>query len=138
MAGIRRSPFIYRGTQFPSQYQGSYFFADYAQNWVERLTLDANGNVTGVFNFEPPNGSPDGPYGDIVYLCEVRTGLLLRRPRLLGHHRRGRGARSGGSGSSVPPTCRRSRSPAPSPPKGPPPLVVTFSSLGTSDPEGLP
>ncbi len=49
--------FVYHGTQFPSSYQGSYFFADYAQNWIKRLTFDANGNVNGVFNFEPANGA---------------------------------------------------------------------------------
>ena len=53
--------FVYHGTQFPSSYQGSYFFADYAQNWIKRLTFDANGNVNGVFNFEPANGAADGP-----------------------------------------------------------------------------
>ena len=62
--------FVYHGTQFPSSYQGSYFFADYAQHWIKYLTFDANGNVSGVFNFEPPDGSTDGPYGDIVYLTE--------------------------------------------------------------------
>ena len=62
--------------QFPSRYQGSYFFADYAQNWIKRLTFDANGNVNGVFNFEPPDGSVDGPYGDIVYLTEGPDGAL--------------------------------------------------------------
>ena len=60
----------------PAAYQGSYFFADYAQNWIKRLTFDANGNVNGVFNFEPPDGSPDGPYGDIVYLTEGPDGAL--------------------------------------------------------------
>ena len=68
--------FVYRGSQFPAKYQGSYFFADYAQNWIKRLTLDARGEVTGVFNFEPPDGSPDGPYGDIVSLCEGPDGAL--------------------------------------------------------------
>ena len=68
--------FVYHGTQFPSSYQGSFFFADYTQNWIRRLTLDANGNVTGVFNFEPADGSVDGPYGDIVYLTEGPDGAL--------------------------------------------------------------
>ena len=68
--------FVYHGTQFPSSYQGSYFFADYAQNWIKRLTFDANGNVNGVFNFEPANGAADGPYGDIVYLTEGPDGAL--------------------------------------------------------------
>ena len=67
---------MYHGTQFPSGYQGSYFFADYTQNWIKRLTFDANGNVTGVFNFEPADGSVDGPYGDIVYLTEGPDGAL--------------------------------------------------------------
>ena len=49
--------FVYHGTQFPSSYQGSYFFADYTQNWIKRMTFDASGNVTGVFNFEPIDGS---------------------------------------------------------------------------------
>ena len=47
-------------TQFPSAYEGSYFFADYAQNRIKRLTFDANGNVNGVFNFEPPTALPMG------------------------------------------------------------------------------
>ena len=68
--------FVYHGTQFPATYQGSYFFADYTQNWIRRLTFDANGNVTGVFNFEPANGAVDGPYGDIVYLTEGPDGAL--------------------------------------------------------------
>ena len=37
---------------------------------LKRLTFDANGNVNGVYNFEPLDGSVDGPYGDIVKLIE--------------------------------------------------------------------
>ena len=44
--------FVYRGTQFPSEYRGSYFFADYTQHWIKRLTLNSSGTaVTGVYNF---------------------------------------------------------------------------------------
>jgi hypothetical protein len=57
--------FVYHGTQFPAQYQGSYFFADYTQNWIKRLT-DATRNVT-VFNFEPARRRGRWPYGDIVH-----------------------------------------------------------------------
>ena len=39
--------FVYRGGNFPAQYQGSYFYGDYVQNWLKRLTFDAGGNVTG-------------------------------------------------------------------------------------------
>ena len=68
--------FVYHGTQFPSSYRGAYFYADYAQNWIRGLRFDANGAVTGTFNFEPPNGAADGPYGDIVYLAEGPDGAL--------------------------------------------------------------
>jgi len=60
----------------PSTYQGSYFFADYTQIGSAGFTFDANGAVNGVFNFEPADGSLDGPYGDIVYLTEGPDGAL--------------------------------------------------------------
>ena len=66
---------MYHGTQFPSTMQGNYFFADYARRWIKRLTFDANGNVSGVFNFEPISGNPKSA-GDIVYLTEGPDGAL--------------------------------------------------------------
>jgi glucose/arabinose dehydrogenase/PKD repeat protein len=130
--------FVYHGDQFPSSYKGSYFFADYTQNWIRRLTFDSNGNVNGVFNFEPPNGSVDGPYGDIVYLTEGPDGALyyvdlgysdisgtfgvskIRRIRYI-------------SGNQAP-TASASANPT----SGPSPMTVNFSSAGSSDPEGQP
>ena len=32
---------VYRGSQFPSEYRGSYFFGDYVQNTIRRLKFDA-------------------------------------------------------------------------------------------------
>jgi glucose/arabinose dehydrogenase/PKD repeat protein len=128
--------FVYHGDQFPSSYKGSYFFADYTQNWIKRLTFGANGQVTGVFNFEPPDGRNDGPYGDIVYLVEGPEGALyyldlgysdisgtfgiskLRRIRFI-------------SGDQ-PPVAAADATPK----SGPAPLTVNFSSAGSSDPEG--
>jgi glucose/arabinose dehydrogenase len=130
--------FVYRGSQFPASYQGSYFFADYTQNWIRRLTFDANGNVTGVANFEPANGAVDGPYGDIVYLAEGPDGALyyvdlgysdiggtfgvskIRRIRFLQ--------------SNQAPVALASANPT----SGPVPLTVSFSSAGSVDPEGQP
>jgi glucose/arabinose dehydrogenase/chitodextrinase len=125
---------------FPSGMEGDYFFGDYAQNWIKRLTLDANGNATGTFNFEPADGTVDGPYGDIVYLIEGPDGSLYYID--LGF--------SDGTGTGD----RKSRvhriqylksnqapiaiAQATSPASGPPPLSVTFSSAGSRDPEGLP
>jgi glucose/arabinose dehydrogenase len=130
--------FVYHGNQFPSSYVGSYFFADYTQNWIRRLTLDASGNVTGVFNFEPADGSVDGPYGDIVYLTEGPDGAIYYVD--LGY--------SDISGTFGVSKIRRIRyvqsNQAPvamvaaNPTSGPVPLAVSFSSAGTFDPEGQP
>ena len=60
----------------PRLLRGNFFFADYAQNWIKRLTFDAGGAVNGVYNVEPIDGTPDGPTGDIVYLIEGPDGAL--------------------------------------------------------------
>ena len=129
--------FVYHGTQFPSSYQGSYFFADYTQNWIKRLTFDANGNVNGVFNFEPANGAVDGPYGDIVYLTEGPDGALY-------YVDLGYSDISGTFGVSKirrisyvqsEPAADRGIAAA-TPTRAPAPLTVNFSSAGSSDPEG--
>ena len=129
--------FVYHGSQFPSAYQGSFFFADYAQNWIKRLTLDAAGNVTGAYNFEPIDGAADGPTGDIVYMTEGPDGALyyvdlgysdttdtagiskIRRIRFI-------------NGGNQPPVAVAAANPT----SGPPPLSVSFSSAGSTDPEG--
>jgi glucose/arabinose dehydrogenase/PKD repeat protein/fibronectin type 3 domain-containing protein len=130
--------FIYRGSQFPAEYQGNYFYADYAQNWIRRLTLDAAGNVTGSFNFEPSDGSLDGPYGDIVDLTQGPDGALY-------YVDLGYSDTTGQTGISK---IRRIRfvsndqSPivvsSAQPTEGQPPLTVMFSTAGTLDPEGEP
>jgi PKD repeat protein len=130
--------FIYHGSQFPAQYRGSYFFADYAQNWIRRLTFDASGNVSGTFNFEPPNGAVDGPYGDIVYLTEGPDGALyyvdLGYSDTTGQTGVSKIRRIRFISDNAPPTV----SAAASPTEGSAPLTVSFSSAGSRDPEGQP
>lgn len=130
--------FVYHGTQFPSSYQGSYFFADYTQNWIKRLTFDANGAVSGVFNFEPANGAADGPYGDIVYLTEGPEGALyyldLGYSDISGTFAVSKVRRISFINSDLPPIVQAAASPT----DGSTPLVVNFSSAGSSDPEGKP
>ena len=122
----------------PAAYQGSYFFADYAQNTIKRLTFDANGNVNGVFNFEPANGAPDGPTGDIVYLTQGPEGALyyidLGVSDTTGQIGVSKIRRISFVGSNQPPVAQASANPT----SGPTPLVVNFSSAGSSDPEGQP
>jgi glucose/arabinose dehydrogenase len=130
--------FVYHGTQFPSSYEGSFFFADYAQNWIKRLTVDTSGSVTDVFNFQPPDGTPDGPYGSITQLTEGPDEALyyldigyddvtktLATPKL----RRIRYVQT-----NLPPSAVSSADVA----SGQTPLTVNFSSAGSADPEGQP
>ena len=130
--------FVYHGSQYPASYQGSYFFADYTQNWIRRLTFDAQGNVNGVFNFEPADGSVDGPYGDIVYLTEGPDGALyyvdLGYSDISGQFGISKIRRIRFVQSNLPPTAIASVNPA----QGPVPLTVNFSSAGSVDPEGQP
>ncbi|HZN78626.1 MAG TPA: PQQ-dependent sugar dehydrogenase, partial [Mycobacterium sp.] len=128
--------FVYHGTQFPSSYQGSYFYADYAQHWIKRLTFGANGNVTGAFNFEPTDGSPDGPFGDIVWLTEGPEGALYYVD--LGFQLGGNGAGAVRRISYVSTNQAPLAAASAAPTTGPKPLTVTFSSAGSSDPEGTP
>jgi len=132
------SGFVYRGNQFPSSYQGSYFFADYTQNWIKRLTFDANGNVNGVFNFEPADGTVDGPYGDIVDLTEGPDGALyyldLGYSDVGGTFGISKLRRIQYNQDNLPPVVQASATPT----EGANPLTVTFSSVGSSDPEGQP
>jgi glucose/arabinose dehydrogenase/PKD repeat protein len=130
--------FVYHGTAFPASYQGSYFFADYTQNWIRRLTFDASGNVSGVFNFEPPDGSADGPYGDIVDLAEGPDGALyyvdLGYSDIGGTFGVSKIRRIKYVQSNQSPVAVASANPI----SGPTPLDVSFSSAGSSDPEGQP
>jgi uncharacterized repeat protein (TIGR01451 family) len=131
--------FIYRGSQYPAQYVGSYFFADDPPNRIRRLTFGANGSVNGVFDFfGPPSGGLDGSYGDVVYLTEGPDGALyyvdsgysdvtpttgvgrIRRIRYISN--------------DLPPTSVVSASVT----EGPAPLAIDFSSGGSADPEGVP
>ncbi|MEK7317429.1 MAG: LamG-like jellyroll fold domain-containing protein, partial [Candidatus Eisenbacteria bacterium] len=129
--------FIYQGGNFPSEYQGNYFFADYAQNWIKRLTFDESGNFLDALDFEPPDGTADGPYGDFTKLLQGPDGALyyvdigfndVHEPNEATIRR----IRYGTSNS--PPVAVADAAPR----SGLAPLVVAFSSAGSLDPEGQP
>jgi glucose/arabinose dehydrogenase/chitodextrinase len=134
--------FVYHGNglsgAFPAGFEGNYFFGDYAQNWIRRLTFDGSGNVSGMNYFEPQNDVLDGPYGDVVYLTEGPDGSLYYID--LGYSdtsgtfgtskiRRIRYQQSNQSPTAVAGSDVTS---------GPTPLTVSFNSNGSSDPEGQP
>jgi len=130
--------FIYRATQFPSIYRGNYFYADYAQNWIKRVTFDTSGTITGNLFFEPINGSLDGPYGDIVDLKVGPDGSLYYLDIALDNNGNQTGLGSVHkisyfSGNQPPTISSASAEPA----SGSAPLDVTFSGAA-SDPENDP
>jgi glucose/arabinose dehydrogenase len=56
-------------SQFPSQYRGSYFFADYCSGWIRRLDPGDNNSVTGFASgFEYPVDLQVGPDGALYCL----------------------------------------------------------------------
>jgi glucose/arabinose dehydrogenase len=126
---------VYRGTNFPADYRGDFFFGDYAQNWIKRITFDATGNVTQVRNFVPPDGSLDGPYGDIVDFAEGPDGSLWYVDNgPFAANNAGAIRRIRNVNANQPPSAVAAANPT----VGPAPLAVTFSSAGSSDPEGRP
>ena len=128
---------VYRGSQFPSEYYGSYFFGDYVQHWIRRAKFDGSGNVSQVMSFWPSDGSldnlamgdpvkfvegPDGAlyYVDIGFFGDTQNPAAIRRIRyVIGNQQ---------------PVATASATPT----SGQAPLPVTFSSAGSSDPEGAP
>jgi glucose/arabinose dehydrogenase/chitodextrinase len=123
---------VYRGTQFPSEYQGSLFIADYAQNILRRVKFDGSGNLTQVMSFWPANGQVDqaAAVGDPVKIVEGPDGALYYVD--IGF----------GPGSENPASIRRIRwvlgSQPPvavasaTPTIGQAPLPVSFSSAGST------
>lgn len=120
---------FYSGTSYPDKYRGALFFADYARLFIKYLTFDAKGAPT-VHEFAKEVGSNlgavqliTGPDTNIyaVYLdLKTRTGALRRfRPII---------------GPNNPPIAKASAGPL----TGVAPLVVSFSSVGSSDPDGQP
>jgi glucose/arabinose dehydrogenase/PKD repeat protein len=126
---------VYRGSQFPSEYYGSYFFGDYVQNWIKRITFGTDGSLAAVLDFEPADGSTDGPMGDPVKLIEGPDGSLyyvdlgfndahVPNPAAIRRIRY--------TISNLPPQALATATPI----NGLPALDVSFSSAGSSDPEG--
>lgn len=114
--------FVYRGSLFPSSYQGVYFFGDYTKKFIRYLTLDAGGNtVTGDFDFDMDSGS-------VIFLGEGLDGAIYyttysgKVQRIVYD-----------SGNLAPTITSKSATPT----SGPAPLQVTFDAT-VNDPEGDP
>ena len=135
--------FIYRGSEFPPEYQGNYFFVDYAQNWIRRLTFTDSSltEVNRMLFVDPPDGAlDDASVGDPVDIKQGPDGWIYYIDFDYSH-------RPDHGKDPSPAAIRRIRFASNQPPVvvisanptiGAAPLAVHFSSDGTSDPEADP
>ena len=74
---------FYTGTTYPAQYQGAYFYGDYAQGFLRSLRVDADQRLVPdsvadfATNVSAPVDIEMGPDGDLYYLS-IETGTLYR------------------------------------------------------------
>ena len=71
---------FYSGVNYPAEYQGAYFYGDYARNVIEWAQISAGHTVqSGPFTFEDAAGGPVdfeiGPDSDLYYLS-IATGEI--------------------------------------------------------------
>lgn len=125
---------VYRANAFPAAYHGNVFFGDYANRWIRRAVIDANGAVQSVQSFlaAPEAGTvvdlEVGPDGALYY---VTIGVAWTgAPDVAALHR----ISYSGSGNQ-PPIAVASATPQQG---ATAPLVVQFSSAGSLDPDGGP
>ena len=110
---------FYTGSVFPSQYAGSYFFGDYAKNWIHNYNP-----TTGVeTNFSTGSVAPDAivqaPDGSLYWVSHGPSG--------------GGGAIYHITYTNHAPTAVAAATSATT---GTAPLTVNFSGTGSSDPDG--
>ena len=77
---------IYRGTQFPEEYQGALFYGDYTRRFIRYLTFDPAG-ITGSHAFEPEAAevaairfSDDGSLYFAAFNGQIRRIVYLDQP----------------------------------------------------------
>jgi glucose/arabinose dehydrogenase len=113
------------GTAYPAQYANTFFFGDYAQNWIKQMKVSTSGAFLSVSDFASSTDSTNGPVEFItgpegnIYFIAIYTGEVKRITHTLGNRR---------------PIVAMSGSPL----SGLAPLTVNFSSAGTNDPDGNP
>jgi glucose/arabinose dehydrogenase len=111
---------FYEGSQFPSTYSGAYFLIDYCSTWLRYIRPD---NTSATFSLVVPQYSSDlkaMPDGSL-YVLGYGTGTISR-------------ITFSGSGGNQNPVAQATATPA----SGAPPLNVSLSARGSTDPDGDP
>jgi len=111
-------------SNYPIEYDGRYFFADYSEDWIKTLELDAQGNVVAIRDFiagidEVVDLERNPLTGDIyiVQLNPLDEGTRISRLRY---------------GLNLSPIATATGNPA----YGDAPLAVSFTGDASIDPEG--
>lgn len=68
---------FYRGAQFPPEWQGRYFYGDYARGWIRYLEFDAQGQVADEGPFLDTAAYGGVPATSVVKLLEGGDGSLF-------------------------------------------------------------
>jgi len=68
--------FVYRGTMFPPEWQGRYFYGDYVRSWIRSLTLGSNNEVLGDSAFMDTTLLGGAPATSVVKLIGAPDGSL--------------------------------------------------------------
>lgn len=113
---------VYRGSMFPEEYQGSYFFGDYARGFIRRLKLNPDGTLNSDYDFDLNAGS-------VTDLKVARDGSIYYIT-----YWPGRLYRITYSVDNQLPIANATADKT----KGVEPFTVQFSSKGSSDPDGEP
>jgi len=116
---------FYTGNRYPTTYRGHLFFADYGRNWIKVARVDAANQLLSVLDFaddaQGPVGIEADPIDGDLYYVSINTGEV-RRIRW-----------TGPTGNGMP-IAQATVTPM----VGVAPLVVSFSSAGSLDPDGDP
>ncbi len=113
------------GSVYPASYNNKMFFGDFAMNWMKFLEMSPTDTFVGtsdlMLSSDNPNGPVDyavGPDG-YIYFISIYTGDIRRFVYTLGNRQ---------------PIAQIAATPT----SGSLPLSVSFSSAGSSDPDGNP
>jgi glucose/arabinose dehydrogenase len=120
---------FYRANQFPNEYVGDYFFADYTEDWIRRLDVATNQVTTFATRLNKgPIDLDIGPEGSLYYLS-----LSNSSAEPSGFDGKIYKINYVGSGNRTPIAVASAN-----PTFGAAPLTVSFSGEGSSDPDGDP
>ncbi len=75
---------VYRGSQFPTEYQGVYFYGDWVRNWIRYLEIDYSSGEPELISdnhFKNATGQvltfAEAPDGTLYYITTFQTGNIF-------------------------------------------------------------